>query len=195
MRSPSIHQRRGFTLTEMLMTAFLMGLMGILLGNAWVAFGRPAVANVARCRVAQEANLAAEALARDIGLLAVPTGQHPDTRYQNVRADGSILYLAIDDGTSPPRTISYAADPDDSTRLVRTDLSASAGSSRVVATLLAGLDTQTDVLEGAGPGGADVTGVRIDLTFSHRTFDRDPDGNVRSDYTRRFTLFVRDPQP
>jgi prepilin-type N-terminal cleavage/methylation domain-containing protein len=195
MRSASIHHRRGFTLTEMLMTAFLMGLMGVLLGNAWAAFGRPAIANVARCRVAQEANLAAEALTRDIGLLAVPNGQYPDTRYQNVRADGSILYLSIDDGTSAPRTISYAADPDDSTRLVRTDLSASAGSSRVVATLLAGLDSQTDVLAGAGPGGADVTGVRIDLTFSHRTFDRDPDGNVRSDYTRRFTLFVPDPQP
>jgi prepilin-type N-terminal cleavage/methylation domain-containing protein len=192
MRMPSIHRRRGFTLTEMLMTAFLMGLMGVLLGNAWAAFGRPAVANVARCRVAQEANLAAEALARDIGLLAVPLAQQPDSRYQNVQADSSIgttLTLSIDDGTpGSPRTISYAADPDDSTRLVRTDLSAPAGSGRVVATLLAGFETQRDIL-------ADVPGVRIDLTFSHRTFDRDPDGTLRTDYTRRFTLFVPDPQP
>jgi prepilin-type N-terminal cleavage/methylation domain-containing protein len=192
MRMPSIHRRRGFTLTEMLMTAFLMGLMGVLLGNAWAAFGRPAVANVARCRVAQEANLAAEALARDIGLLAVPLAQQPDSRYQNVQADSSIgttLTLSIDDGTpGSPRTISYAADPDDSTRLVRTDLSAPAGSGRVVATLLAGFETQRDIL-------ADVSGVRIDLTFSHRTFDRDPDGTLRTDYTRRFTLFVPDPQP
>jgi prepilin-type N-terminal cleavage/methylation domain-containing protein len=192
MRMLSIHRRRGFTLTEMLMTAFLMGLMGVLLGNAWAAFGRPAVANVARCRVAQEANLAAEALARDIGLLAVPLPQLPDGRYQNVQAEatiGTTLTLSIDDGTpGSPRTITYAADPDDSTRLVRTDLSAPAGSGRVVATLLAGFETQRDIL-------GDLPGVRIDLTFSHRTFDRDPDGTLRTDYTRRFTLFVPDPQP
>ena len=78
---------------------------------------------------------------------------------------------------------------------MRTDLSAASGSGRVVAGLLAGFDAVADVLPGAGPGGADVTGIRVDLTFSHRTVDRDPvTGSFRGDYTRRFTLFLPDPQ-
>lgn len=188
-------RRRGFTLVEMVVTGFLMALVGILLGNAWAAFARPAITSVARCRVAQEANLAAEALAFDVGLLARPASTEPDTRYQNAQAGGAALYLTIDDGTGATRTISYGPDPHDATKLVRTDLSAPSGTSRVVAGLLSAFDAVHDVLPGAGPSGADVTGVRIDLTFSHRTMDRDPiTGLFRGDYTRRFTLFLPDPQ-
>jgi type II secretory pathway pseudopilin PulG len=188
-------RRRGFTLVEMTLTVFLMGLMGVLLGNAWAAFARPAIATVARCRVAQEANLAAEALAFDVGLLARPATTEPDTRYQNGEAGGATLYLSIDDGTGTIRTISYGPDPSDSTKLLRTDLSSSSGTGRVVAGLLAGFDAVAAVLPGAGPGGADVTGVRVDLTFTHRTMDRDPiTGLFRGDYTRRYTLFLPDPQ-
>ncbi len=179
----------------MVVTGFLMALVGILLGNAWAAFARPAIATVARCRVAQEANLAAEALAFDVGLLARPATTEPDTRYQNVQAGSTLLYLSIDDGTGASRTISYGPDPSDPSKLVRTDLSASAGTGRVVAGLLAGFDAVHDVLPGAGPGGADVPGVRVDLTFTHRTMDRDPvTGLFRGDYTRRYTLFLPDPQ-
>ncbi len=189
-------RRRGFTLVEMTVTVFLMSLVGIMLGNAWSAFGRPAIATVARCRVAQEANLAAEALAYDVGLLAQPASAEPDTRYQGAQAGTTILYLSIDDGTGAVRTISYGPDPSDSTKLVRTDLSASSGSGRVVAGLLAGFDAVHDVLAGAGPGGTDVPGVRVDLTFTHRTIDRDPvTGLFRGDYTRRYTLFIPDPEP
>jgi type II secretory pathway pseudopilin PulG len=190
-------RRRGFTITEMLITGVLMSLFGVLLGQAWASFGRPAIVNTARCRVAQEANLAAEALARDVGLLAVPADAQVDSRYANAQALGSTLYMTIDDGSGVFRTIAYAADASDPTRLVRTDLSAPANSSagtRVVAGLLAGFHAQADVLAGGGPGGRDATGVRIDLTFTHRSFDRDPDGAYRGDYTRRFTLFIPDPQ-
>ncbi len=193
-RPHSQGRRRGFTLVEMTVTIFLMALVGTLLGNAWLAFGRPAIAVVARCRVAQEANLAAEALAYDVGLLARPATSEPDTRYQGAQAGSTVLYLAIDDGTGTTRTISYGPDPSDSTKLVRTDLSAPSGTSRVVAGLLAGFDAVHDVLP-AGTGGADVPGVRVDLTFAHRTMDRDPvTGLFRGDYTRRYTLFIPDPQ-
>lgn len=189
-------RRRGFTLLEMLLTGFLMALVGVLLGNAWSAFGRPAITTVARCRVAQEANLAAEALAYDVGRIARPASTEPDTRYQVAQGGTTVLYLSIDDGTGAPRTISYAPDPADSTKLVRTDLSTPWEPGRVVAGLLAGFDAVHDVLPGAGAGGADVPGVRVDLTFSHRTIDRDPiTGGYRGDYTRRFTLFIPDPQP
>jgi hypothetical protein len=180
----------------MLLTGFLMALVAILLGNAWSAFGRPAIATVARCRVAQEANLAAEALARDVGLLARPATTEPDTRYQGAQAGTTVLNLTIDDGTGPPRTITYAPDPSDPTKLVRSDPASTPSTDRVVAGLLAGFDAVHDVLPGAGTGGAGVPGVRVDLTFSHRTVDRDPiTGDFRGDYTRRFTLFIPDPQP
>jgi hypothetical protein len=43
-------------------------------------------------------------------------------------------------------------------------------------------------------GGGDVSGVKIELTLSHRTFDRDRGGGFRGDHTRRYTLFIPDPQ-
>jgi prepilin-type N-terminal cleavage/methylation domain-containing protein len=188
-------RRRGFSLVEMTVTVFLMALVGLLLGHAWAAFGRPAIGVVARCRVAQEANLAAEALAYDVGLLARPAAVEPDTRYQGAQGGTTALYLTIDDGTGATRVISYGPSPSDPTKLMRTDLSASAGSGRVVAGLLAGFDAVADTLPGAGPNGADATGVRVDLTFTHRTIDRDPiTGDFRGDYTRKFTLFIPDPQ-
>jgi hypothetical protein len=179
----------------MTVTIFLMALVGVVLGDAWLAFGRPAITTVARCRVAQEANLAAEALAYDVGLLAQPASAEPDTRYQPAQAGTTVLYLTIDDGTGALRTISYGPSPSDATKLMRTDLSAPSGSGRVVAGLLAGFDAVRDVLPGAGTGSVDVPGVRVDLTFTHRTMDRDPvTGHFRGDYTRRYTLFIPDPQ-
>jgi hypothetical protein len=194
MRHPRPRPRRGFSLTEVALAGFMMSVLAVLLGNAWASFGRPAISSVARIRVAQEANLAAEALAHDVGFLAQPTGTQTDARYQNVQGGGSILYLSIDDGTGPPRTISYAPDPKVPTSLVRNDLSAPPGSGRVVANLLAGFHAQPVTLYGAGSDGSDVTGVQIDMTFTHRTYDRDRDGTYRADHTRRYSLFVPDPR-
>jgi hypothetical protein len=179
----------------MALTVFLMALVGVLLGNAWAGFCRPAITVVARCRVAQEANLAAEALAYDVGLLARPATTESDTRYQVAQGDTTVLYLTIDDGTGPTRTISYGPSPSDATKLVRTDLSAPSGTGRVVAGLLAGFDAVHTVLPGAGPNGTDAPGVQVDLTFTHRTIDRDPVTSAfRGDYTRKFSLFIPDPE-
>ena len=198
MTRPRRHgRRRGFTIVEMVVTGFLMALVGILLGNAWAAFARPAIATVARCRVAQEANLAAEALAFDAGRLARPATTEPDTRYQNAQGGSTLLYLSIDDGTGASRTISYGPDPANPSKLMRTDLSASAGSGRVVAGLLAGFDAVHDILPGAGPAGADVTGVRVDLTVHPPgPWTATPASPACSAATTRgrYSLFLPDPQ-
>jgi type II secretory pathway pseudopilin PulG len=59
--------RRGYLLIEMVVTTFLMSLLGMLLILAWKAFGVPAVEVEARARLALAANLAAESLSRDMG--------------------------------------------------------------------------------------------------------------------------------
>src|SRR5258708_36601025 len=90
--------RRGCTRSEVALAGLMMSVLALLLGNAWASFGRPAISSVARIRVAQEANLAAEALARDVGFLAQPTGSHTDSRHLSVQADAPILVSPIANG-------------------------------------------------------------------------------------------------
>jgi hypothetical protein len=198
MRMPFVRARRGFTVIEMMLTGFLMGLLAVLLGNAWAAFGRPAISSVARCRVAQEANLAAEALARDLGMLAQDLIGPPTpttSRYLNAspQSDGSPLSFFIDDGTSfhtdgthATRHIVYSFDPT-TTHLVRTDYSTDPPTRRVVATLVSDFQAKHCNLDGTG-----APGVQVDMTFSHPAYDR-VNGVFQPDYTRRFSLFIPDP--
>lgn len=189
MRPPRARKRAGgFTLVEMMLAAVLMVVVAAILSAAWGAFGRPAVSAIARARLAQEAEIAAESLARDVGMLAASTATGAGSRYQNVQADGSTLYLAIDDGAGAVRTVVYTLDPADPGRLIRTD----SGETRVIARFVSGFHAEADTPP-VGPGGANVSGVRIELTLSHRVLDRDPDGTFRADHTRRYTLFVPDP--
>lgn len=60
-------RRRGFSLTEMVTTTFLMTLLAMLLIMAWKTFGVPAVEVEARARLAVAANLAGASLAQDTG--------------------------------------------------------------------------------------------------------------------------------
>jgi type II secretory pathway pseudopilin PulG len=183
-------RRRGFTLIEMSLAGLMMVLVATLLAQAWATFGRPAISAVARARLAQEANLAAEALARDVGWLARPGGPQTDSRYQNVQPDGSTLYMTIDDGGGAVRTIFYSIDENDPGKLFRND----SGNKRVVATLVDGFTCENAVLP-VGADDAAVPGVRIDLTLRHRAYDRDRNGTFRGDHTRRYSLFIPDPQP
>lgn len=180
---------RGFTLIEMTLVGFLLVLLSFLMSRAWTAFGRPAISAVARARLIQEANLAAESLAHDIGQLAQVDPSGSDPRYQNVQDSGSTLYLAIDDGTGSVRTISYSIDAADRGKLFRVD----SGTKRVVANLVADFQTLR-VRMPVGPSATAVDGVRIELTLRHRVYDRDPDGTYRNDLTRLYTLFVPDAQ-
>ena len=193
MRVAAPRRRRGSTIVELTITSALMVVVAVILSRTWAIFGRSAISTMARARVAQEANLAAAALANDIGLLARLPENCTDTRYGNIQPgiDGTSLSFSIDDGTGTTRIIQYARDQDDSSKLIRTDLTASQGSGRVVATLVSGFQATAVTLPNEFSG----SGVRIDLTLTHWTFDRDRNGAFRGDYTRRFTLFVPDAQP
>src|SRR5258707_616931 len=59
-------RRRGVTFLETAIVSALMAFLAVLLSSAWSGLVRPTADMTARCRVAQEANLAAAALTRDL---------------------------------------------------------------------------------------------------------------------------------
>ncbi|MDG3007704.1 hypothetical protein [Paludisphaera mucosa] len=192
VREPRI-QNRGFSLFETTVAALLMALAANLLADSWVAFGRPAISTATRARLAQEANLFAETLARDVGRLAEQPGT--DSRYQNVQVvdatpPGSKLKMSIDDGKGLLQEICYSIDEDDPGKLVRTG----SGPRRVVAALVTRFYCVRDELP-VGPDNANVYGVRIDLTLGHRINERDWNHLFGYDHTRRYRIFIPDPQP
>ena len=66
---------RGFTIAEMVVAIFLTALLAVLMAEAAAIFARPAAEVDGRTRLALEASLAAEALARDLsGYLADNSG-------------------------------------------------------------------------------------------------------------------------
>ena len=153
MRLRTSHIPRGFTLIEMTLVGFLLVLLSFLMSRAWVAFGRPAISAVARARLIQEANLAAESLAHDVGRTRPTQRPGSDSRYQNVQDSGSTLYLAIDDGTGSVRTISYSIDAANPGKLFRAD----SGTKRVVASLVADFQTSRAF---PAPGTGGLSGER-----------------------------------
>ncbi len=179
---------RGFTLAEIMVTATLIVVLMMLLCNAWSGFGPPALSAVARARLAQEANLAAEALSRDIGSLAAPSGTQTDSRYQNVQANGTSLSMTLDQGNGVQQNVTYAIDNADPGKLFRIDSSGK----RVVATLVSDFQSKSTTMP-LMQDGSSVSGVRIDLTLSHRVLEKVSDGSILGDHTRSYTLFIPDP--
>jgi hypothetical protein len=160
-----------------MVASFLLALLGVLIAAAWRGLGRPWVEVIARSRVAQEASVAAAALARDFG------GSLPDAP-QGGRLDGAAvgrllvgsdeLWICFDGGTSPdglpdwgpPDTvITYAVQSGD---LVRSNQQQ--GTSSVVAR-----HVDAWVLTDQGPA------IQIQLTLSYR------------DWTRTFTIVAANP--
>ena len=97
----------GFTLTEVMIVSVLMSFLVVLLSSAWAGFGRPTAEVVARCRLAQEANLAAESLLTDLAgnLADQPAGTRRAGReVGRMVVAGSELRLCFDgqptDGTA-----------------------------------------------------------------------------------------------
>ncbi len=88
---------RGLTIAEMVVAIFLTALLAVLLSAAAATFARPAAEVDGRTRLALEASLAAEALARDLsGYLADNSGDPGTlTQYQfnNWVPSGSTLTL------------------------------------------------------------------------------------------------------
>lgn len=171
--------RSGFTLLEAVIVNALMVFLAMLVSTAWSAFGRPTADVIARCRVTQEANLAAASLARDLGgslanhegriggkLLLRYVGRMQPAKKQ--------LWLCFDGGPNPngqanwgtPDTvISYEVQ---SNRLIRWDQTA--GTSVIVAR-----DVDQLTLKNHG------SKVEIKLTFKYRQI------------TRTYTLMALDP--
>jgi type II secretory pathway component PulJ len=93
----SYGHRRGYGLIEMMVAGFLASLLGILMALACATFARPALEVEARARIAQEATLATQSLACDLGgYLADSAGRTGDpTQYNfagwNVSNPGVLL--------------------------------------------------------------------------------------------------------
>jgi type II secretory pathway component PulJ len=106
--------RRGFSVLELSMATILTSLLAMLLATTWVTFGAPLAKIFPRCSLAQEAQLALAALARDLdGRLDNPTpqdqspyalvGRIPSAAAPSWRllADPSPLQLCFDGGANP----------------------------------------------------------------------------------------------
>ena len=105
----------GFTLTEVMLVGGMMSFLALLISGAWRGLGRSSVDTVVRCRVAQEANLAVDSLARDLGgsLADQISGEKQIGRaVGRLVVDGSALWLCFDGdpadglaGWGPPDTV------------------------------------------------------------------------------------------
>ena len=101
---------RGFTIAEMVVAIFLTALLAVLLAAAAATFARPAAEVDGRTRLALEASLAAEALARDLsGYLADNSGVPGTlTQYQfnNWVPSGQSRWFSIIREPPPYRSVS-----------------------------------------------------------------------------------------
>jgi hypothetical protein len=102
---------RGLTIAEMVVAIFLTALLAVLLSAAAATFARPAAEVDGRTRLALEASMAAEALARDLsGYLADNSGNPGTlTQYQFsnwiAASDGS---LVLNYQGTPPAPVSVS---------------------------------------------------------------------------------------
>jgi prepilin-type N-terminal cleavage/methylation domain-containing protein len=166
----------GFTLIEVLFVSGMMSLLALLISAAWSGLGRPSADAIARARVAHEANLAAESLARDFSA-SLPEeatgGKQLGRMVGRMAVEGSQLRICFDGGpangaadwAAPDTVIAYEVLDQ---RLVRSNLK-----SGTAFTVAACVDRM--VLA------AEADAMRIELTFSYR------------DVTRTYTMIARDP--
>jgi type II secretory pathway pseudopilin PulG len=166
---------RGYTVIEVTLVAGLMSLLVLMISGVWSGLGRSTTDATARCRVAQEANLAMESLVRDLGgsLPDQITGEKQQGRLVGrLIAGGPQLQLCFDgdddgqaDWGSPDTVIIYEVL---SNRLVRRDVQAASEF-----TVAGNVDQMQLTDQGDGVG--------IDLTFTYR------------EITRTYTIVAKDP--
>jgi type II secretory pathway component PulJ len=122
----------GFSLTEMMIVGGLASLLVLMVSEAWSGLGRPSTDALARCRIAQEANLAAASLAQDFGgsLPGQPTGRKQAGRLLGrLVVDDSQLWLCYEgqpsndlaDWGAPDTVVTYEVQD---RRLIRADKTA-----------------------------------------------------------------------
>src|SRR5271165_2672056 len=159
---------RGFTIAEMVVAIFLTALLAVLMAAAAATFARPAAEVDGRTRLALEASLAAEALARDLsGYLADNSGVPGTlTQYQFSNwipaSDGSLV-LNYQGGPSPaPASVSVTYQQQNY-GLVRT--LSSPVQSVVVASHVTGFNASLCNPDGTpNPAGSNVV-IEITLTY------------------------------
>src|SRR5271166_364675 len=111
---------RGFTIAEMVVAIFLTALLAVLMAAAAATFARPAAEVDGRTRLALEASLAAEALARDLsGYLADNSDKPgnltqyqlspypPNVPYFSTSSDGTMLFLYYQESSSLFLLVTY----------------------------------------------------------------------------------------
>ncbi len=153
---------RSFTIMELVVATFLTALLAVLMAAAAATFARPAAEVDGRTRLALEASMAAEALARDLGGYLADNSGVPGTltQYQfsnwNPSSDGTILFLNYQ-GTSPGSPYVIVTYQQQDYRLVRTQLSN--GDQTVVARYVTGFLVQPDPTNAAN--------VRIQVTLTY----------------------------
>ena len=171
--------RDGFTLLEVTIVSALMAFLVVLLSATWSGLCRPTADIAARCRVAQEANLAAASLVRDLaGSLANPEGRIGGKQLYafvgRIQPSNAQLWLCFDGG-SPPNGVADWGPPDtvivysvENNQLIRWDQKA---------------DTIHTVARAVESMAVQDLGdrVQIQITFSYR------------DITQTYTLIARDP--
>ena len=174
-RWPLAAHPSGFTLTETMLVGALMSMLVLLISGAWRGWGRSSVDAVVRGRVAREANLAVESLARDLGG-SLPGQVAGDKQLglvvgRSVVA-GSQLWLCFDGappngeaGVPPDTVITYEVQ---NNQLIRTNQQTG------VALAVADKVSQMQLTDQADS-------VRIDLTLEYR------------DLMRTYTIIAKDP--
>ena len=166
---------RGFTIAEMVVAIFLTALLAVLLAEAAAVFARPAAEVDGRTRLALEASLAAEALARDLGGYLADNSGVPGTltQYQfsnwNPSSDGTILFLNYQGTTpGPPYVIVTYQQQDYQTRSNPVEQRCSDGGRRHVTGFL------------VQPDPTDAANVRIQVTLTYP----DPSSHARYPVSR-----------
>ena len=166
----------GFTLVEVMLVAGLMSFLMLLMSSSWTAFGRSLSDSITRCRIAQEANLCAESLRRELNgyLPEGTTGTKAEASVVGrLIVSGSQLQVCFD-GTPANGVADWAA-PDTvcifeavGGQLTRTNQDT--GEVFVIATGVTQIQF-TDLSDG----------IQIALTLAYRNL------------TRTFTIVTRDP--
>ena len=155
--------RRGFTIIEMVIATFLTAFLALLLAAAVATFARPAAEVDGRTRLALEASLAAEALARDLGGFLADNGGNPGnlTQYKyNLAAwpppPGQMLLLNFQ-GTTSGSTVIVTYQQNSLYQLVRTQLTS--GTQTVVASHVTRFFVQAD------PNNPNNVQIQLTLTY------------------------------
>ena len=170
--------RRGFTITEMVIATFLTAFLALLLATAVATFARPAAEVDGRTRLALEASLAAEALARDLGGFSADNSGNPGTLTQykfaswSLSSDGTTLLLNFQGTTSGSSFI--VTYQQQGYQLVRTHLTT--GVQTVVASHVTGFLVQAD------PGNPNNVQIAITLTYPDPSSPRRPFPNFSGTY-------------